>query len=152
MRPGTAVEERNDVPRAWLITLGQKHGARVRAAEQAAVATHDGGAARAAECLKRWVHIAGAMTRVVGEYNVAFGSEALRVSEDRSDPAQPVLTIVQVGGSDVPSLVAALEGTLVTVRSRDGQGLSYEAECAIVPDRDNERTAAYILQPWLERL
>lgn len=135
----------------WVVTLGKKHGVRERAAVQAAKAASDRTAATTKLSLDRWTHIVAAMTELVTAYNVSFDRNVLDIAEDRSDPDRPVVTI-QASGEGSPSLLAALEGTLICVRTRDGEGFSCNTERALLPERDDEQTAAYVLQPWMERL
>lgn len=91
------------------------------------------------------------MTALITAYNVGFNRNVLDIAEDRSDPDRPIVTI-RAGGEGSPSLVAALDGTLICVHSRDADGLSSDTERPLLPERDDERTAAYVLQPWMERL
>jgi hypothetical protein len=135
----------------WVITLGTAHGARERAAVQTAGTARDERAAMAALALERWTHIVAAMTRLVSAYNVSFGRDILRAAEDRSDATRPVMTISS-GDEGSPSLVAALEGTLICVCSRGTQGLLWDVQRPLVAGRDDDQTAAYILQQWMEQL
>jgi hypothetical protein len=135
----------------WVMTLGKTHGARDRAALLAASAARDGSAAMEKLSLDRWTHIVAAMTRLVSAYNASFEREVLSLADDRAEPSRPVVTI-QSGGEGSPSLVAALEGTLICIRSRDAQGQSGHAERPLRADRDDDQTAAYVLQSWMERL
>lgn len=135
----------------WVVTLGKKHGVRERRAVEAATAASNRDAEATKLWLGRWTNIVAAMTKLITTYNVSFDRNVLDIAEDRSDPDRPVATI-QASGEGSPSLIAALEGTLICVRSRDGDGLSCNTERRLMSDRDDEQTAAYVLQPWLERL
>ncbi len=135
----------------WVLALGKKHDARERAAELATRATHEGAVEIANRSLERWTHIVAAMTQIAGAYNSAFDRTVLSVAEDRTVPDRPTVTI-QAGGQGTPSLMAGLEGTLICVRSRDAQGLSCETAHALRPDRDDDQTAAYVLQHWMQCL
>ncbi len=137
----------------WVATLGKKHGARERAAEVVARAANQRAAAMAAQCLERWPHIVAAVTQIVGAYNVAFDRVVLNVAENRSDSSRPAVAIQTGAAADAfPSLLASLEGTLICVRSRDAAGISCDIEYPLRTDRDDDQTAAYILQRWMERL
>ena len=140
-----------DMTGDWAATLGKEHGARARLAELTARAADDTAAEIAAQSLERWTHIVGAMTQFVSAYNRAFDRDVLSVAEDRSDPNRPVVT-VQAGADAAPSLHAALEGSLICVRSSNAEGVSCEKEYRLRRDRDDEQTAAYVLQCWMERL
>lgn len=132
-------------------TLGRKHGARERAAVHAATAASGRAAEATRRSLERWTPIVAAMTALVTAYNVGFDRDVLSIVEDRSEPDRPVVTI-HTDAEGAPSLVAALEGTLIAVRGRDSGGLSCHAECSLLPERTDAQTAAYVLQHWLERL
>src|SRR5688572_3896158 len=135
----------------WVVALGEKHGARERAALLVARAATDGAAETAKLSLERWTHIVSVMTRLVTAYNAGFDRDVLSLAEDRSDPDRPVTTIL-ADSEGSPSLEAALEGALICVRSRDAQGMASDAECPLLPDRDDGQTAAYVLRHWMERL
>lgn len=135
----------------WVVTLGKEHGGRVRVAELTARAAQDAAAEMSAQSLERWTRIVAVMTRIVGAYNVAFERQVLNADEDRSDPDRPSFTI-QTGAGASPSLSASLEGPLICVHSRDAQGVSCATEFRLSPDRDDDQTAMYVLQQWMERL
>ena len=133
------------------MALGRQHGARERATVLMANTASDGAAEMATLSLARWTHIVAAMSHIVTAYNVGFDRDVLSLVEDRSDPNRPVVTI-QAGGESAPSLSAVLEGTLICVRSRDAQGVACEADRRLVSDRDDDQTATYILQDWMQHL
>ena len=135
----------------WAVTLGRKHGTRERAAVQAAKAASDRSADTTKLSLERWPHIVAAMTHLITAYNVSFDRPVLNLTEDRSDPDRPVVTI-QGGGEAAPSLAATLDGTLICVRSRDAEGVSCSVERLLLPDRDDDQMAAYVVQDWMARL
>ena len=122
-----------------------------RAAGQAAKAASDRSEDTTKLSLERWPHIVAAMTRLITAYNVSFDRNVLNLTEERSDPNRPVVTI-QAGGDVSPSLVAALDGSLICVGSRDAEGVSCNVERPLLPDRDDDQTAAYVLQDWMGRL
>ena len=135
----------------WAVTLGRKHGTRERAAVQAAKAAFDRSANTTKLSLERWPHIVAAMTHLISVYNVSFDRNVLNLTEDRSDPNRPVVTI-QTAGEVSPSLVAALDGNLICVGSRDAEGVSCNVERLLLPDRDDDQMAVYLLQDWMARL
>ena len=135
----------------WAVTLGKKHGARERAALQAAKAASDRSEDTTKLSLERWTDIVAAMTHLITAYNVSFDRNVLSVTEDRSDPNRPVVTF-EAGGDGSPSLTAVLDGNLICVRSHDAGGLSCNVERPLQPDRDDDQTAAYVLQDWMGRL
>ena len=136
---------------SWAANLGQQHGARARATELALRATRDAAVDGETRALSRWPRIVEAMTRLVTAYNTAFGRESLNISEDRSVTNRPVVTI-RAGGADAPSLVVTLEESVLCARRSDSGGLSRETEYRLRDDRDDDETAAYVLQHWMEHL
>jgi hypothetical protein len=145
------MQRRTENSEKWVVTLGTRHGVRDRAALHAATVESDRTAATTRLSLDRWTHIVAAMTDLVSAYNAGFDREVLSIADDRSDPDFPVVT-VHAGDEGSPSLTAALEGTLICVRSRDGEGLTCIIERPLLAERDDDQTATYILQHWMERL
>jgi hypothetical protein len=135
----------------WAVILGRKHGARGRAAIQAAKAASDQDEDTTKLSLERWPHIVAAMTHLITAYNVSFNRNVLNLTEDRSDPNRPVVTI-EAGGDGSPSLAALLDSNVICIRSRDAGGLSCNVERPLLRDRDDDQTAAYVLQDWMGRL
>jgi hypothetical protein len=82
---------------------------------------------------------------------VGVGSERVLLVEDQVGPGSPRFTITSQT-ADGPSLSAWLEGTLVCGRTVTGDGLVRETDSRLLPDRDDERTAAYLIRHWMEQL
>jgi hypothetical protein len=125
----------------WAEELGQKHGAREQAAVLATRTTREGAAESVRVSLERWTRIVAAVRHLVGAYNAGVEREVIRVVEDRSVPSRPSVTI-HLGGEDDPSLLAALEGAVICVRSRDAGRGARDGTRALRPDRGDEQTAA----------
>jgi hypothetical protein len=137
-------------PDDWAGDLGRKFRAREESLAHTAQAAHK----RAEHVLTaqaRWVPIVEAIKRLVAAYNAGASHEVVRVVEELSTPDGPMIRI-GCGGEGEPFLAATLEGTLVCVCMRDGQGVLGRSECRLHPDRSDDRTAAYLVQNWLTRL
>jgi hypothetical protein len=68
------------------------------------------------------------------------------------DSSEQAVVTVESSNEGHPFLSATLEGALIDVSARDADGISYHREFRMVPNRNDERTAAYLLQNWMERL
>ena len=68
-----------------------------------------------------------------------------------STPTRPLIR-VSSRSADGPFLTARLEGALVAVRVRDRDSVICRNDQELRADRDDDRTAAHLLQAWLERL
>jgi len=134
----------------WAATLGQQHGARARAADLATQAAHTAAVNSADMAVLRWPRIVEAMARLVTAYNTGFESEVLKIVEDQS-ASRPVVTI-RTGGADDQSLVVTLEESVICARRSDAGVVSCETEQRLRADRDDDETAAYVLQHWMEHL
>ena len=136
---------------SWAATLGERHGARARAATLAARATRDAAADSVTVALLRWPRIVEAMTLLVDAYNTAFESEVLDIAEDRSVTSRPVVTIRAAGAGD-QSLVVTLEDSVICARRSHSGVASCETAYDLRADRGDDETAAYVLQHWMEHL
>jgi hypothetical protein len=135
----------------WSAQLGKRRRARDAAAAQVARSEHEDTAHTAAMALERWPGIVNAIRHVVAAYNAGANDEVLTVAEERAVPGRPAVRIAS-RGVEGPFLTAGLEGTFITVSTRDGDGVSHQTERRLRPDRDDDRTAAYLLQNWMEHL
>jgi len=136
---------------SWAATLGQQHGARARAAELASLATRDAAVDDVTMALSRWPRIVEAMTRLVAAYNTGFERETLTIAEDQALPSRPAVTI-RASGTDAPLLVVTLEESVMCARHCDSGDRSRETEYRLRADRNDDETAAYVLQDWMEHL
>jgi hypothetical protein len=137
----------------WAAALGDKHGARERAAQVAARTSRDEAASSRSQALARWTRIVAAMTGILRGYNAAFHRDVLSIADTPSNPGEAAV-LIQAGADAEPgpSLRASLEGTLICVRGRDADGTTFHTEFPLQPDRDDDQTAGYILRRWMERL
>ena len=135
----------------WAAQLGKKRRVRDDAAAQLVSTAQEHAAGGAAVARERWCGIADAVKQLVTAYNAGAGRDVLHVVEDREAPDRPAIRIAS-SAADGPFLSAGLDGTLICLCTRTGDGLSSEVEHRLRADRDDERTAAYLVQNWLERL
>ncbi len=137
--------------REWAVRLGQRHRAREETAAHTARAEHEAADRTLAETRGRWPLLVRAISCLVAAYNSGVGRSVLVVSHDLDSSEQAVVT-VESSNEGHPFLSATLEGALIDVSARDADGISYHREFSMVPNRNDERTAAYLLQNWMERL
>jgi hypothetical protein len=135
----------------WAAQLGKKRRLRDDAAAQLANTAQEHAAGIAAVARERWCGIADAIRQLVAAYNAGAGHDVLHVVDDREVADRPAIRIAS-SAADGPFLSARLDGTLICLCARTGDGLSSEVEHRLRADRDDERTAAYVVQNWLERL
>jgi hypothetical protein len=137
-------------PDDWAGALGRKFRARQESLAGTVHSAHE----RSEQLIAaqaRWVPIVEAIKRLVAGYNAGASHEVLKVVEELSTPDGPMIRI-GCGGEGEPFLTATLEGTLICLRMRDGQGVLGRSECQLHSDRNDDRTAAYLMQNWLTRL
>jgi hypothetical protein len=91
--------------------------------------------------------IVAGIRRLVDAYNTGAGRTVLSVEEETDEP-----TVTIAAGAEAPSLTAALEDTVICVQVRAVDGVSCSSEVRLRPDRNDDATAAYILQNWMQRL
>jgi hypothetical protein len=101
-----------------------------------------------AASLERWQAIVECIRRLSDAYNAGAKRVCLSVVE-RSGP--PAVTVAW-NGEGTPYLTATLEDTVICVRGRDAGGAVHATEVRLRPDRDNDATAAYLMQSWMQRL
>ena len=101
-----------------------------------------------AASLERWQAIVECIRRLSDAYNAGAKRVCLSVVE-RSGP--PAVTVAW-NGEATPYLTATLEDTVICIRGRDSGGVAHATEVRLRPDRDNDATAAYLMQNWMQRL
>jgi hypothetical protein len=137
----------------WAGALGEKRRAREAAAAGIVERKDEASGRLIAESLARWPPIAVEMCRLIGAYNAGADRVILRVNDVTRIPDQPAVAIEsESNGGQQPSLLVALEGTLIRVSGVDGRGVSFAAEYRLREDRSDDSTAAYLLQHWMEGL
>ena len=131
----------------WERGLGEERHARDERAAETAKSADEDAARTSAVSAGRWPGIVAAMRRLVDAYNEGAGRAVLNVDGESDNP-----TVTIAAGRQGPSLTATLEHTLIGVRGHGTGGVSYASEVRLRPDRDNDATAAYVLQNWMQHL
>lgn len=132
----------------WANRLGQQHSARDESVARLAMSQEERTTQAVAVSVERWVTIVEAMRRLTVAYNAGANRPVLNVVEQSGQPA----VTVTAGGEGAPYLTAALEETTVCMRSRDAVGIAYATDFLLRRDRDDDATAAYLLQNWMQHL
>lgn len=101
-----------------------------------------------ATSLERWQAIVVCIRHLSDAYNAGAKRVCLSVVE-RSGP--PAVTVAW-NGEGTPYLTATLEDTVICIRGRDSAGAAHATEVRLRPDRDNDATAAYLMQNWMQHL
>jgi hypothetical protein len=97
---------------------------------------------------ERWAAIVDAIRRLADAYNAGLGRAVLSVVEQAGQPA----VTVAAEGEGTPSLTAALDDSVVSIHARDARGVTHATDVRLRSDRDDEATAAYLLQDWMQHL
>ena len=132
----------------WAHGLGEERYAREECNTRTAKAEEQEAARALAVSLERWEAIVAGIKRLAAAYNVGARRAILSVIEQSGQPTVTVAT----DGEGTPALTAALEGTLICLHFRDSSGVAHAAEVRLRPDRDDDATAEYLLQNWMQRL
>lgn len=132
----------------WANRLGQEHAARDESVARLATSQGERTAQAVAVSVERWVTIVEAIRRLTVDYNAGANRAVLNVVEQSG---QPTVTVT-AGGEGAPYLTAALEDTTICMRCRDAAGTAYATDFLLRRDRDDDATAAYLLQNWMQHL
>lgn len=132
----------------WAQGLGEARHAREEGAARAAKSRTTEAERMTAVSIERWAGIVGSIRRLADAYNAGARRVILRVAEQ---PGQPTVTLA-TGGEGTPFLTAVLEDTLIRTHGRDSAGTARATEIRLRADRDDDATAAYVLQDWMQRL
>jgi len=128
--------------------LGHARHGRDESAAQLARSQQADAAHATALSTERWVTIVAAIRRQAEAYNAGARRVVLNVVEQSEESTVTVVA----GDEGTPFLTATLEGTFICMKSRDALGIPYATEFKLRSDRDDDATAAYLLQNWMERL
>lgn len=132
----------------WAQRLGERRHAHDERAARAAKADEDDATRSNAVSLQRWPAIVACIRNLIGAYNAGANRRVLNILDE---PGQRAIT-VRAGDEHAPYLTAMLDHTLICTRGRDSNGVSHASELRLRPDRDDEATAAYLLQNWMQHL
>jgi hypothetical protein len=132
----------------WSRRIGEQHGQRDRAATLGAQALVQVEHERHERCLQRWPTIIAAMRTVVASYNDGAGHQAITLAEDGANPG----VTLESAANGRRALIIALDGSDVSVRTRNGHGDVTTGLRWVSLNRTDEDAAAYLLRDWFERL
>ena len=146
--PQTSVHPSRTGASSWAQRLGETHRARDERATQLARVELAEAATATRESIARWASVVAATRRLVDAYNTGAQRIVLTVHEESG---QPVVTITPERDSTA-HLIATLEDTCIFMSARDNQGTAYAIAVPLRSERDDEATAAYLLQNWMQHL
>jgi hypothetical protein len=132
----------------WSRRIGEQHGTRDRAVALVAQALGDREHQKEAACLQRWPAIVTAMRTLVTSYNDGAGREAVTLVEDAANPG----VTLESATNGRRARIIALDGSEVSVRTRNGHGDALSDLHWVSLNRTDENAAAYLLRDWFERL
>jgi hypothetical protein len=132
----------------WALTLGEERQVRDEGAARTAKSQEDDETRTMAASAERWVAIVAGIRQLADAYNTGAGRVVLSVVEQSG---QQTVTVA-AGCEGTSSLTAVLEGKLICIQARDAGGVPHASEIRLRPDRDDDATAAYVLQNWMQRL
>ena len=132
----------------WAQRLGEQRHAQDVCVVRAAKAEEEAATRTNAVSLQRWQAIVACIRNLVDAYNAGANRVVLSVLDE---PGQRAIT-VHAGDGHAPYLTAILDHTLICSQGRDSNGVAHASELRLRPDRDDEATAAYVLQNWMQHL
>ena len=132
----------------WALALGEQRQIRDEGAARTAKSQEEDETRMIATSAERWAAIVAGIRQLADAYNTGAGRVVLSVVQQSG---QQTVTVV-AGCEGTSSLTAALEGTLICIQARDAGGVPHASEIRLRPDRDDDATAAYVLQNWMQRL
>jgi hypothetical protein len=132
----------------WPTRLGDQHGQRDRAAARDAQAGREAESVRNAASLERWPSIVAALQSLVTRYNEGSGDTAIVLVDDAAEHR----VTLESSRNGRCSLVVALDGADVSVRTRSGPDEVLSGTRWVSLSRTDDDAAAYLLRDWLERL
>jgi hypothetical protein len=132
----------------WAQRLGETHRDRDERATQLARVQQAEAAKATGLSIERWASVVAAIRRLADAYNTGAQRIVLTVVEE---PGQPAVTITP-GSNGTAHLIATLEDACISMRARDEQGTSYAIDVPLRSERDDDATAAYLLQNWMQHL
>jgi hypothetical protein len=132
----------------WSRRFGEEYGQRERAAAREAQARNEVEQHVHDSCVERWPSIVQAMRSLVMNYNEGAGVEAITLLEEAGDRC----VTIQSAGNGRSSLVIALDGPDLAVRTRNGPDRPLSGTTWMTLNRTDDSAAEYLLRDWMERL
>lgn len=132
----------------WAQRLGEQRHAHDESAVLAAKAEEEAATGTNALSLQRWQAIVACIRNLTDAYNAGANRVVLSVLDE---PGQRAVT-VRAGDEHAPYLTAMLDRTLICSHGRYSNGDAHAGEFRLRADRDDEATAAYVLQNWMQHL
>ena len=132
----------------WAQRLGEQRRAQEEWAVRAGNAEQDDATRMDAVSAQRWPGIVACIRNLTDAYNAGANRVVLSV---RDEPGQRAVT-VRAGDEHAPYLTAMLDRAQICSHGRDSSGVDHASELRLRPDRDDEATAAYVLQNWMHHL
>lgn len=132
----------------WAHGLGDARYIRDECAARTISSAAEDAARTLVRSVERWAAIVASIRRLVDAYNTGARRAVLTVVEQ----SEPAIVTIATEGEGMPFLTAALEDTLICVHGRDSGGVAHAMEVRLRQDRDDDATAAYLLQHWMQRL
>lgn len=132
----------------WAERLGQDRYTREEGAARTATSQQDDAQQALAVSAQRWTAIVNAIRALTDAYNAGAKRTVLTVVEQSG---QSALTVAAAGDTTA-SLTATLDDSIIAVHARDARGITHATDVRLRADRDDEATAAYLLQNWMQHL
>jgi len=132
----------------WSRRTGENHGRRDRAASLQAQTLVDLEHEQHTACVERWPAIVAAMRTLVASYNEGAGPGTLTLVEDSATHG----VTLESTNNGRSALVMALDGSDISVRTRNGHADPVNGTRWVSLNRTDEDAAAYLLRNWMEQL
>jgi hypothetical protein len=132
----------------WAQRLGELRHARDGGRRPDGASEEEHAAQASAVSLDRWQQIVACLRRFADGYNSAAKRAVLSVVEQPGEPAVTIAT----GREGMAYFTAVLEGTLICTHGRGSGGVTYATEVRLTPVRNDNATAAYLVQNWMQHL
>jgi hypothetical protein len=132
----------------WARRLGEQRHTHDECVVRAAKAEEEDATRMNAVSLQRWKGIVAGIRNLTDAYNAGANRAVLSVLDE---PGQHAVTI-RGGDEHAPYLTAILDRALICSHGRDAGGVAHASELRLRPDRDDDATAAYVLQNWMQHL
>jgi hypothetical protein len=133
----------------WAQRLGEHRHAHDECAVRLARADEEAATRLNAASLQRWEAIVANIRSLTDAYNAGAKRVVLSVLDE---PGPSGAVTVRAGDERAPYLTLTLDRALIGSHGRDATGVVHASELRLRSDRDDEATAAYLLQNWMQHL